>query len=54
MPLEITATGAGGPFDQEGIGEVLAHHERDGAPGVLHEVCHFVRVERPGVYLDAV
>ncbi|MGZ4784961.1 MAG: YchJ family protein [Acidimicrobiales bacterium] len=53
VQLEIVATDAGGPFDQEGTVEFLAHHQRDGQPGVLHETSRFPRFERRWVYLDA-
>ena len=53
MQLEIVATDRGGPFDEEGTVEFRAHHERDGVPGVLHEVSRFTRVDRRWVYLDA-
>ncbi len=53
VQLEIIAHDAGGPFDQEGTVEFRAHHQRDGVPGVLHEVSRFTRVDRRWVYLDA-
>jgi len=54
VELEIVAVDGGGPFDQEGTVEFRAHHQRDGRPGVLHEVSRFTRVDRRWVYLDAV
>lgn len=50
--LEVLAA-SGGPFDQEGTVEFVAHHERDGEPGRLHEVSRFVRHEGRWVYLGA-
>ena len=54
VQLEIVASERGGPFDEEGTVEFRAHHERDGLPGVLHEVSRFGRLDRRWVYLDAV
>ncbi len=53
VQLEIVATDGGGPFDEEGTVEFLAHHRRDGRPGVLHEASRFTRVGRRWLYLDA-
>ena len=52
--LEILATVAGGAFDAEGHVEFRAHHEREGRPGVLHELSHFVRHDGSWVYLGPV
>lgn len=41
--LEIVATEAGGPGDTNGVVEFRAHHRRDGADGVLHEISRFRR-----------
>jgi SEC-C motif domain protein len=51
--LEIVATDAGGALAQDGTVELRAHYERDGHPGVLHEISRFVRLDRRWVYLDA-
>ena len=53
VQLEIVDRDRGGAFDEEGTVEFHAHHERDGRPGVLHEVSGFTRVDRRWVYLDA-
>jgi SEC-C motif-containing protein len=53
VQLEIVAGDRGGPFDEDGTVEFRAHHERDGLPGVLHEVSRFTRVDHRWVYLDA-
>ncbi len=41
--LEIVATEAGGPDDDNGVVEFRAHHRIGGEPGVLHEVSRFRR-----------
>lgn len=41
--LEVLATVDGDLLDAEGAVEFRAHFERDGAPGVLHELSRFVR-----------
>jgi SEC-C motif-containing protein len=40
----------GGPLDREGTVDFVAHHERYGEPGRLHEVSRFVRHEGRWVY----
>lgn len=41
--LEVLRTQAGGMLDNEGTVEFVAHHERGGDRGELHEVSAFVR-----------
>jgi SEC-C motif domain protein len=53
VQLEIVASDRGGALDEEGTVEFRAHHQRDGLPGVLHEVSRFTRLDRRWVYLDA-
>lgn len=48
--LEVLAS-SGGPLDREGTVEFVAHHERNGVPGRLHEVSRFVRHAGRWVYL---
>lgn len=50
--LEVTDA-RGGAFDTEGEVEFIAHYERNGTPGQLHERSRFVRHEGRWVYLDA-
>lgn len=53
--LEVLATVGGDLLDTEGAVEFRAHHERDGRPGVLHELSRFVRDdEGRWVYLGPV
>ncbi|WP_284292269.1 YchJ family protein [Luteimicrobium album] len=52
--LDVVATSAGGPFDDAGMVEFVAHH-RDvttGERGRLHEVSRFVREAGRWLYLD--
>ncbi|WP_062984314.1 YchJ family protein [Nocardia anaemiae] len=51
--LEILRTERGGPFDDTGIVEFLAHYKAD-RRGSLHEVSTFTRVDGAWVYLDGV
>jgi len=53
VQLEIVGSHAGGLLDREGEVEFVAHHERSGRPGTLHERSRFARHERRWVYLDA-
>lgn len=53
--LEILATVDGGLLDATGAVEFNAHHERRGAPGVLHELSRFIRDDQGRwAYLGAV
>lgn len=52
--LEILRTERGGPFDDTGVVEFIAHYKTDGARGSLHEVSRFTRVEGAWVYLDGI
>ncbi|MEV6278298.1 YchJ family metal-binding protein [Nocardia sp. NPDC051832] len=52
--LEIVRTERGGPFDDTGLVEFLAHYRADGARGQLHEVSRFARENGAWVYLDGV
>ena len=52
--LEILRTEHGGPFDDTGVVEFIAHYKADGARGSLHEVSRFTRVDGAWVYLDGV
>ncbi len=52
--LDILATRAGGPFDEAGVVEFVAHH-RDattGERGRLHEVSRFIREDGRWFYVD--
>ncbi|MFI6366504.1 YchJ family protein [Nocardia sp. NPDC050630] len=51
--LEILRTERGGPFDDTGIVEFIAHYKTD-RRGSLHEVSTFTRVDGAWVYLDGV
>jgi SEC-C motif-containing protein len=51
--LEILATQAGGPMDQYGIVEFVAHRERAGRPGRLEERSRFTRLDSRWVYVGA-
>ncbi|MFB7875943.1 MULTISPECIES: YchJ family protein [unclassified Nocardia] len=50
--LEVVRTERGGPFDDNGTVEFIAHYRLDGARESLHEVSTFVRVDGAWVYLD--
>ncbi|MFD3506298.1 YchJ family protein [Nocardia sp. NPDC058666] len=50
--LEIVGTQAGGPFDDNGTVEFIAHYKLDGARDAMHELSTFVRVDGAWVYLD--
>jgi SEC-C motif-containing protein len=52
--LEIVRTEHGGPFDDSGLVEFIAHYRADGERGALHEVSRFSRVEGAWVYLDGI
>ncbi|MGW0245022.1 YchJ family protein [Nocardia goodfellowii] len=52
--LEIVRTERGGPFDDTGLVEFIAHYRADGGRGQLHEVSRFVRENGAWVYLDGV
>ncbi len=52
--LEIVRTDRGGPFDDTGLVEFIAHYRADGQRGQLHEVSRFVREDGAWVYLDGV
>jgi SEC-C motif domain protein len=50
--LEIVSATGGGPLHAAGTVEFLAHHRRDGSPGVLHEHSRFRREDGQWTYLD--
>ncbi|MGW5313497.1 YchJ family protein [Nocardia thailandica] len=52
--LEVVATERGGPFDDNGTVEFIAHYRLDGARATVHEVSSFVRRDGAWVYLDGV
>ncbi|NKX88390.1 YchJ family protein [Nocardia coubleae] len=52
--LEIVRTERGGPFDDNGTVEFIAHYRLDGTRDSMHEVSTFVRVDGAWVYLDGV
>ncbi|MFD4456545.1 YchJ family protein [Nocardia sp. NPDC058480] len=50
--LEIVGTQRGGPFDDNGTVEFIAHYKLDGTRDAMHEMSTFVRVDGAWVYLD--
>jgi SEC-C motif-containing protein len=50
--LEVLRAVDGGDGDPVGTVEFVAHHQLDGARGVLHEVSTFRRHEGQWVYVD--
>lgn len=52
--LEVLATEAGGPHDDEGVVEFRAHFRTAAGPQVLHEVSRFERRGGRWVYVDGV
>ncbi len=50
--LEIVGTQRGGPFDDNGTVEFIAHYKLDGVRDAMHELSTFVRVDGAWVYLD--
>ncbi|WP_433629543.1 YchJ family protein [Nocardia sp. CA-120079] len=52
--LEIVRTERGGPFDDSGTVEFIAHYKAGGRRGSLHEVSTFARVDGAWVYLDGI
>ncbi len=50
--LEIVGTQRGGPFDDNGTVEFIAHYKLDGVRDAMHELSAFVRVDGAWVYLD--
>ncbi|MFD6101771.1 YchJ family protein [Nocardia salmonicida] len=50
--LEIVGTRRGGPFDDNGTVEFIAHYKLDGTRDAMHELSTFVRVDGAWVYLD--
>lgn len=50
--LEIVGTQRGGPFDDNGTVEFIAHYTLDGTRDTMHELSTFVRVDGAWVYLD--
>ncbi|MFD3746140.1 YchJ family protein [Nocardia sp. NPDC058633] len=50
--LEIVGTQRGGPFDDNGTVEFIAHYKLDGTRDAMHEISTFVRVDGAWVYLD--
>ncbi|MFI7668363.1 YchJ family protein [Nocardia sp. NPDC049526] len=52
--LEIVRTERGGPFDDTGTVEFIAHYRAEGRRGSLHEVSTFTRVDGAWCYLDGI
>ncbi|MBF6364561.1 hypothetical protein IU433_10630 [Nocardia puris] len=52
--LEVLRTERGGPFDDTGVVEFVAHYRDDRGRGELHEVSRFVREDGAWMYLDGV
>jgi SEC-C motif domain protein len=52
--LDVIRTARGGLLDDDGEVEFLAHYERAGQAGALHELSRFVRHDEKWVYLGAV
>lgn len=50
--VEILRTAGGGPFDESGIVEFVAHYRDPGGRGRLHETSRFLRVDGFWQYLD--
>lgn len=50
--LEVLATTAGGPDDEQGVVEFVARYESPAGPGQLHERSRFERVDGRWVYVD--
>ena len=50
--LEIVGTRQGGPFDDNGTVEFIAHYRLEGVRDSMHEMSTFVRVDGAWVYLD--
>jgi SEC-C motif domain protein len=53
--LDVVRTEAGGPFDETGVVEFVAHHRSrldPGARGRLHETSGFVREDGRWLYVD--
>ena len=49
--LDVLAVARGGLLDTAGSVEFVAHHERDGVAGELHEVSAFTKVDGAWQYL---
>ncbi|MFC9893991.1 YchJ family protein [Nocardia sp. NPDC127579] len=50
--LEIVRTERGGPFDDTGLVEFIAHYRASGHRAQLHEVSRFTRENGAWVYVD--
>ncbi|QGQ18473.1 hypothetical protein GC089_03395 [Cellulomonas sp. JZ18] len=50
--LDVLRTQAGGPFDDAGVVEFVAHHRGAGGRGRLHETSRFVREGGRWSYVD--
>ena len=50
--LDVTATHAGGPFDDRGTVAFVAHHRSPGGPGKQAETSRFVRERGRWYYVD--
>lgn len=50
--LEILRAEAGGPFDESGTVEFVAHYRDSAGRGRLHEISRFVRTDDGWRYLD--
>lgn len=52
LRLDVVRTSAGGPFDDAGVVEFVAHHRGADGRGRLHEVSRFVREGGRWFYVD--
>ncbi|MFH5823376.1 YchJ family protein [Georgenia sp. AZ-5] len=50
--LDIVRVVAGGPFDEAGVVEFVAHYRSDAGMGQVHEVSRFVREDGRWFYVD--
>lgn len=50
--LEVVRTDAGGPWDDSGLVEFVAHYAEPAGRGVLHETSRFVREDGRWLYVD--
>ncbi|MBE1875440.1 YchJ family protein [Myceligenerans pegani] len=50
--LDILRTEAGGPFDDTGVVEFVAHYRASGDRGRLHEVSRFEKLDKRWYYVD--
>lgn len=52
--LDVVRTVGGGPFDDDGVVEFVAHHRTAAGAGAVHETSRFVRTGGQWFYLDGV